>query len=464
MSDSGIPSSKPSEVAAPPQKPTGAKAPPRKSAPLRLVGVRTPDSCMIYRLVSSIPTIRADDQVLLHSKDGEVVGRVVFVSSEQMETVPTERLHTGRFTRIIRIANDKDLEFFNTREEKERQAKLFCRQKIREMKLPMKLSRVNCLPGGKGVFHFTAETRVDFRDLVKVLGSHLKMRVEMHHVGVRDETRLLGGVGPCGKTFCCSQYLKRFHPVSVRMAKNQGLSLNPEGISGVCGRLLCCLAYENNVYQEILTRLPKPKSRLWTQDGREGTAKTIHILAERVEMQFGDGTREQFSACDLCRSKPEGLPAAPVDAVQTAEEVPLAVAIELDIPDKPVADRSQGAEPEGRERSRRRGGRKRSRGARPSAESGAGTAPAAAAPGAAAELPAAKPAGEGRRGRPQAGGTRDDGRRAADAQPGEPVAGAAPGDPPRRRRRRRGRKRGGAPSGGAEGGGGSAGPPPAPAA
>ncbi len=260
---------------------------------------------MIYRLTSSIHNIQPDDPVLLQSDDGEVLGRVVFVSSERMEKVPQERLYNGRYSRIIRIANERDKKFFVSREEREQRAKLFCRQKIREMKLPMKLSRTTVQTNGKIVFHFTAENRVDFRELVRTLGSYLKTRVEMRHVGVRDETRLLGGLGPCGKTFCCSQYLKKFHPVSVRMAKNQDLSLNPDGISGICGRLLCCLAYENDVYQDRRANLPKPKSRLWTQDGREGTVRTVHTLAETVDMQFGDGTREQFSACDLCKSKPD---------------------------------------------------------------------------------------------------------------------------------------------------------------
>ncbi len=440
----------------------------RKPAGQRLIGVRAPNSCMIYRLGPAISNIKPDDPVLLQSKEGEVLGRVVFVSSERLDKVPRERLHSGRYTRIIRIANEKDLKFFSTRQEKEQKAKLFCREKIREMKLPMKLSRTSYQPNGKVIFHFTAENRVDFRELVRVLGSHLKTRVEMRHVGVRDETRLLGGLGPCGKTFCCAQYLKKFHPVSVRMAKNQDLSLNPEGISGICGRLLCCLAYENEVYQDRRANLPKPKSHLWTKDGREGTVRSLQTLAETVEMQFGDGSREQFSACDLCQSKPEP---EQVSAQMTDAETPFppfktGPGEEMAVPPAESGARegkegkagkenkeadSRKKESGGRSRSRR-GGRKRDRTRPGKGREGERTADGDAVKGKENGAGSGEKKGRSQRGKKQrqAGGKRgiDPQQSPAettvreDGKTGETATGEAPTGKSRRRRRRR-RSRGG---------------------
>jgi cell fate regulator YaaT (PSP1 superfamily) len=275
----------------------------------RVIGLLLPDSFMVYRVAANFPELATNDSLLLQTRDGEVIGRVVYISSGPPEkSVEQDRLFPGKITRIIRKLSQKDLQAIDKKNEVEKKAKVVCRQTIRELKLPMKLAKVTYQhKGSKVLFHFTSEGRIDFRELVRQLGTKLKTRIEMRHVGVRDETRLLSGVGPCGKELCCSQYLRKFHPVSVRMAKNQDLSLNPDGISGVCGRLLCCLAYENDTYAELKKGLPKVKKCCWTQGGQEATVKCVHTLSGMVTVQHKNGICETLPATKLSKEKPPPL-------------------------------------------------------------------------------------------------------------------------------------------------------------
>ncbi|MEO5341028.1 MAG: hypothetical protein H7837_11035 [Magnetococcus sp. MYC-9] len=273
----------------------------------RLVGVRIPDSGMIYRFVSTLRELRPGDAVFLLGKEEESIGWVQFVTDLDGRELLQERVFTGVFDRILRPLTGAERTFMESRELLEQQAKRVCHTLIRELQLPMRLSRVQYLvAGGKLLVFFTAEGRVDFRELVRVLGSRLKVRVEMRHIGVRDEAKLLGGVGLCGREFCCTSHLKRFHPVSVRMAKNQDLSLNPEGISGSCGRLLCCLAYENSTYQALREGMPRLKQLVHSVDGREGLVQAVHPLMGTVEFQMADGSRVCCARCDLRHNT--GLP------------------------------------------------------------------------------------------------------------------------------------------------------------
>ncbi|MBF0460228.1 MAG: hypothetical protein HQL87_02415 [Magnetococcales bacterium] len=273
----------------------------------KLVGVRVPSAGMVYRFVSTLREIQVGDAVLLQDQEEETVGWVVFVVEGQAGELFQDRLFPGGFEKIIRVLSENERDFLHAREGLEHQARKVCREKIRELQLPMRLSKVHYLPGGgKVVVYFTAESRVDFRELVRLLGSQLKVRVEMRHIGVRDETKLLGGIGLCGHEFCCRSYLERFHPVSVRMAKNQELSLNPEGISGTCGRLLCCLEYENATYQALREGLPRLKQSVQALDGREGVVQAVHPLMGTVDVQLGDGSRACFGQCDLCGGGEKG--------------------------------------------------------------------------------------------------------------------------------------------------------------
>lgn len=287
--------SHPARESGPPKEGSGAKK------VSKLIGVRVATSGMVFRFLSTLKEIKPGDAVLLQGKEEEVVGWVMFVVEESPESPLQERVYMGGFEKIIRLLSESERQFLKAREGLEQKAKLLCREKIRELKLPMRLSKVHYLPsGGKVVVYFTAENRVDFRELVRLLGGQLKVRVEMRHIGVRDETKLLGGLGLCGHELCCSAYLKRFHPVSVRMAKNQELSLNPEGISGTCGRLLCCLEYENATYQALREGLPKVKQTVQALDGREGVVQSVHPLVGRLDVQLTDGTRACFAPCELC--------------------------------------------------------------------------------------------------------------------------------------------------------------------
>lgn len=275
----------------------------------RILGIRLFGSSMVYRLAANFPGLSPGDGLMVQTRDGEAEGRVVFISDSVYSGKNDPRkLYPGIITRIIRKLGNGDPGQEKKRRETEIKIKTLGRDLIRQAELSMKLSRVTLQPGGtKAILWFTSEIRVDFRELVKKISEESKLRIEMRHVGVRDETRLLGGVGHCGKDFCCSQYLRKFHPVSVRMAKNQELSLNPEGISGVCGRLMCCLAYENDAYTHLRDSLPAVKGNFWTKDGREVIIRSVQPLRGNVTCQYADGSRENCRAADLFAEKPANL-------------------------------------------------------------------------------------------------------------------------------------------------------------
>lgn len=184
---------------------------------------------------------------------------------------------------VLRIATEKDENTVKQNEERRPQAMEICKEKIRARNLEMKL--IDCefaFDGSKVIFYFTAEGRVDFRELVKDLASAFHIRIELRQVGIRDETRMLGGISPCGRECCCAGSMSDFQKVSIKMAKNQGLSLNPGKISGLCGRLMCCLAYENDYYAEAYKKVPKNGSTVGTP---EGTATVVSVNMLKMEVK-----------------------------------------------------------------------------------------------------------------------------------------------------------------------------------
>lgn len=192
---------------------------------------------------------------------------------------------------VVRVATEKDEDARRRNAERRPQAMEICREKIRQRGLEMKL--IDCeftFDGSKVVFYFTAEGRVDFRELVKDLAAVFHIRIELRQVGIRDETRILGGIAPCGRECCCAGCMPEFRKVSIKMAKNQGLSLNPGKISGLCGRLMCCLAYENEYYADVYKKMPKIGSTVGTPEGK-GTVITVNMLKMfcRVKIEKGDG-------------------------------------------------------------------------------------------------------------------------------------------------------------------------------
>ncbi len=187
---------------------------------------------------------------------------------------------------VIRLANVQDQKVAAENQEKERKAYQVCLQQIDELKLDMQLVSAECsFDGSKILFFFTADERVDFRELVKNLASTFHTRIELRQIGVRDKARMVGGLGICGRTFCCASFLDDFQPVSIKMAKTQNLSLNPTKISGTCGRLMCCLKYEQDAYEYLIRNSPKPESLVDTPDGR-GTVVEIDLLRQRVKVKL----------------------------------------------------------------------------------------------------------------------------------------------------------------------------------
>jgi cell fate regulator YaaT (PSP1 superfamily) len=188
--------------------------------------------------------------------------------------------------KVVRVAGDYDKKILEQIIQKEQQAMEICRQKVEKHGLEMKVVEVDyTFDGGKIIFYFTADGRVDFRELVKDLASVFRTRIELRQIGVRDEARMLGGLGVCGKQFCCSSFLDEFQPVSIKMAKEQNLSLNPTKISGTCGRLMCCLKYEQNAYEHLHGVTPRVDSVVQTPQGR-GTVTEVSLLRGNIKVRL----------------------------------------------------------------------------------------------------------------------------------------------------------------------------------
>jgi cell fate regulator YaaT (PSP1 superfamily) len=201
--------------------------------------------------------------------------------------------------KIVRIATEEDLQRGQDNRTRVREALDLCNAKIAAHRLDMKLTNVEiAFDGSKILFYFTADGRVDFRDLVKDLAGAFHTRIELRQIGVRDESKMLGGLGICGREFCCSSYLTDFHPVSIRMAKEQGLSLNPTKISGTCGRLMCCLKYEQHVYEDAIRRLPKTGAIVETPRG-QGTVVDVNLLKETVKIRLDSGNDVELQVFKL---------------------------------------------------------------------------------------------------------------------------------------------------------------------
>jgi cell fate regulator YaaT (PSP1 superfamily) len=192
--------------------------------------------------------------------------------------------------KIVRLASDGDLRQVVNNELKSAEALKTCKKKVEETKMDMQLVQAEySFDATKILVYFTAEGRVDFRNLVKDLAKILRVRIELKQIGVRDKAKIVGGYGVCGRELCCSSYMKDFHPLSIKMAKDQGLPLNPQKISGVCGRVKCCMAYEYQVYREFSKSLPKIGAKVSTPDGEKGKVIAMDILKHYVTVDLGDG-------------------------------------------------------------------------------------------------------------------------------------------------------------------------------
>lgn len=262
-----------------------------------IVGVRFRKPGKVYFFDPGYIQLNLKDKVVVETTMGEDVGEVVITKRE----IPEKKLAT-ELKKVIRLANNKDLKKLEENKIKEKKALEKCKEKIKEHKLAMNLIDVEYkFDNSKIIFYFTADGRVDFRDLVKDLAAIYKTRIELRQIGVRDEVRKIGGNGVCGRELCCCSFLNNFDMVSIKMAKEQSASLNPSKISGNCGRLMCCLKYEQEVYEEKIKKLPKVGSIVRTEDG-EGTITALEVLKEAVRVQFRKDdvtTYKNYKASDV---------------------------------------------------------------------------------------------------------------------------------------------------------------------
>ncbi len=247
---------------------------------VKIIGVRFRIAGKIYYFNPLLFNIKRGDHVIVETARGIEFGTVVMPPKEVEEDKVVQPLKP-----VLRLASERDMEQERANKEKEKEAYKICLEKIKQHNLEMKLIDAEyTFDNNKVLFYFTADGRVDFRDLVKDLAGVFKTRIELRQIGVRDETKLVGGVGICGRALCCHSYLSDFAPVSIKMAKEQNLSLNPAKISGVCGRLMCCLNNEEEIYEELNRKLPSVGDFVTTDDGLKGEVQSVNVLRQFVKV------------------------------------------------------------------------------------------------------------------------------------------------------------------------------------
>ncbi len=247
-----------------------------------VIGVRFRNVGKIYYFAPGQLQIKAGQHVIVETARGIEYGYVVLGNRDVDDSKVIQPLKT-----VIRMANEDDDRIETENKAKEKDAFKVCQEKIRKHGLEMKLIDVEyTFDNNKILFYFTADGRIDFRELVKDLASVFRTRIELRQVGVRDETKIVGGVGICGRPLCCHTYLSEFIPVSIKMAKEQNLSLNPTKISGVCGRLMCCLKNEEETYEYLNSKLPGVGDTVTTDDGQKGEVHSVNVLRQTVKVRM----------------------------------------------------------------------------------------------------------------------------------------------------------------------------------
>ncbi len=255
-----------------------------------VIGVRFRTAGKIYFFDPKKLDIRRGGHVIVETARGVEYGTVVIGRKE----VPDEKV-IQPLKPVIRVATKEDDAIEEKNREKEKEAFSICLEKIRKHGLEMKLIDTEyTFDNNKVLFYFTADGRIDFRELVKDLASVFKTRIELRQIGVRDETKIIGGIGICGRALCCHSYLSEFAPVSIKMAKEQNLSLNPAKISGVCGRLMCCLKNEAETYEYLNSRLPSVGDSVVTDDGQKGEVQSVNVLRQLVKVLISDGDEKEI--------------------------------------------------------------------------------------------------------------------------------------------------------------------------
>ena len=342
-----------------------------------VISVRFRGGCKNYYFDPKGLAVKMGDQVIVETTQGAEFATCTEANHEVADEAIVQPLCA-----VLRMATENDRRTVEYNRKKESEAFDICEKKIEEHGLDMKLVNVSAsFDGNKIIFYFTADGRVDFRELVRDLASVFRARIELRQIGVRDEAKMIGGLGICGRPFCCSQFLDSFVPVSIKMAKTQNLSLNPTKISGTCGRLMCCLKYEQNAYEDAAKRMPKVESFVQTPDG-PGNVKSIDLLRETVKVSLDSApeTLKKYHNCEVCvlrngKGSRDGIeiPDRPARYVEEREEeerfempiISSTFVTEYELEDAPVREKMGAAEggEGGKSRRRHRGGRRRNKNA-----------------------------------------------------------------------------------------------------
>ena len=416
-----------------------------------VISVRFRGGCKNYYFDPKGVAVKMGDRVIVETAQGPEFATCTEANHEVEDSAIVRPLSA-----MLRLATESDCRTVEYNKKKEREAFDICERKIAAHGLEMKLVNVSAsFDGNKIIFYFTADGRVDFRELVRDLASVFRARIELRQIGVRDEAKMVGGLGICGRPFCCSQFLDGFLPVSIKMAKTQNLSLNPTKISGTCGRLMCCLKYEQNVYEEASKRMPKVESFVQTPDG-PGNVKSLDLLRETAKVLLDSaGPNEPLKTYRSCELKVlrngkgsrEGIeiPERPARYVEEREEDPfdmpiLSTPFYMDHPleEAPVREKFSQEGGESRPRRRHRGGR-RGHGGQGAGQPGGGPPSGAKASGSGG-------------GKSHPGEKKPGGGRTSPPQQAKPAGEAGGGEAKRRKpyyrgNRRKGKGGGGAPKG-----------------
>ena len=269
----------------------------------KVIGVRFRTAGKIYFFSPGKFEVKRGDQVIVETARGVEFGNVVMGPKEVKDEEITQPLKT-----VIRLATEDDRRVEEKNRKKEKEAFQICLEKIHKHGLEMKLIDAEyTFDNNKVLFYFTADGRIDFRELVKDLAAVFRTRIELRQIGVRDETKIRGGIGICGRPLCCNTYLSEFIPVSIKMAKEQSLSLNPTKISGICGRLMCCLKNEQEAYEELNSNLPDIGEKVKTFDGFKGEVVSVNVLRQKVKIvvEVDDEREIKEYAIDELKFKPK---------------------------------------------------------------------------------------------------------------------------------------------------------------
>ena len=346
-----------------------------------VISVRFRGGCKNYFFDPKELQVKMGDQVIVETAQGPE-----FATCTQGNHDVRDEAIVQPLCAVLRMATEADRRTVEYNKKKESEAFDICEKKIAEHGLEMKLVNVSAsFDGNKIIFYFTADGRVDFRELVRDLAGVFRARIELRQIGVRDEAKMIGGLGICGRPFCCSQFLDSFMPVSIKMAKTQNLSLNPTKISGTCGRLMCCLKYEQNAYEDAVKRMPKVESFVQTPDG-PGNVKSVDLLREtmKVSLDSSPESLKTFRNCEVCvlrngKGSRDGIeiPDRPARYVEERQEeefiAPVITGTAFyeapELEDAPVREKMGAESGEGGKRRRHhRGGRRRSKSGAAAAE------------------------------------------------------------------------------------------------